>query len=94
MLHKQVSFIVDSKGAKQAAVVPIDIYNELMTLQKALSDNKPGERELYHFNGKGAEAHGYPARSETIRMKGISRNLRIELARRRARRSCASSLSG
>lgn len=60
MLHKQVSFIVDSKGAKQAAVVPIDIYNELMTLQKALSDNKPGERELYHFNGKGAEAHGYP----------------------------------
>ena len=60
MLHKQVSFIVDSKGVKQAAVVPIDIYNELMTLQKALSDNKPGERELYHFNGKGAEAHGYP----------------------------------
>jgi hypothetical protein len=53
MLHKQVSFIVDSKGVKQAAVVPIDIYNELMTLQKALSDNKPGERELYHFNGKG-----------------------------------------
>ena len=60
MLHKQVSFIVDSKGNKQAAVVPIEIYNELMTLQKALSDNKPGERELYHFNGKGAEAHGYP----------------------------------
>ena len=46
MLHKQVSFIVDSKGAKQAAVVPIDIYNELMTLQKALSDNKPGERAM------------------------------------------------
>ncbi len=54
MLHKQVSFIIDSKGNKQAAVVPIEIYNELMTLQKALSDNKPGERELYHFNGKGA----------------------------------------
>ena len=53
MLHKQVSFIIDSKGNKQAAVVPIEIYNELMTLQKALSDNKPGERELYHFNGKG-----------------------------------------
>ncbi|MGL5129609.1 MAG: DUF4357 domain-containing protein [Aeromonas popoffii] len=60
MLHKQVSFIIDSKGNKQAAVVPIEIYNELMTLQKALSDNTPGERELYHFNGKGAEAHGYP----------------------------------
>ena len=60
MLHKQVSFIIDSKGNKQAAVVPIEIYNELMTLQKALSDNRPGERELYHFNGKGAEAHGYP----------------------------------
>lgn len=53
MLHKQVSFIIDSKGNKQAAVVPIEIYNELMTLQKALSDNRPGERELYHFNGKG-----------------------------------------
>ncbi|MGL5337745.1 MAG: DUF4357 domain-containing protein, partial [Aeromonas veronii] len=49
MLHKQVSFIIDSKGNKQAAVVPIEIYNELMTLQKALSDNRPGERELYHF---------------------------------------------
>jgi len=60
MLHKQVSFIIDSKGNKRAAVVPIEIYNELMTLQKALSDNRPGERELYHFNGKGAEAHGYP----------------------------------
>ncbi len=40
-------------------MVPIEIYNELMTLQRR-SDNKPGERELYHFNGKGAEAHGYP----------------------------------
>ncbi|MGE6109118.1 DUF4357 domain-containing protein [Aeromonas sobria] len=60
MLHKQVNFIVDGKGNKQAAVVPIDIYNELMTLQKALADTKPGERERYHFGGKGAEAHGYP----------------------------------
>lgn len=60
MLHKQVNFIVDGKGNKQAAVVPIDIYNELMTLQKALADTKPGEREIYHFSGKGAESHGYP----------------------------------
>ena len=29
-------------ASSRAAVVPIDIYNELMTLQKALSDNKPG----------------------------------------------------
>ena len=42
MLHKASQFIVDSKGVKQAAVVPIDIYNELMTLQKAPLDNKPG----------------------------------------------------
>ncbi|PJG58333.1 DUF4357 domain-containing protein [Aeromonas cavernicola] len=60
MLNKQINFIVDNKGNKQAAVVPIDIYNELMTLQKALADNQPGERELYYFNGKGAQAYGYP----------------------------------
>ena len=59
MLHKQVSFIVDSKGVKQAAVVPIDIYNELMTLQKALSDNKPGSASSTTSTAR-AEAHGYP----------------------------------
>ncbi|MDO2947877.1 DUF4357 domain-containing protein [Aeromonas simiae] len=60
MLHKQVNFIVDGKGNKQAAVVPIDIYEELMALQRALSDSRPGEREIYHFSVKGAEAQGYP----------------------------------
>ena len=36
MLNKQVNFIVDSQGHRVAAVVPIDIFDELMTLQKAL----------------------------------------------------------
>ena len=49
MLKKQVNFIVDSQGNRIAAVVPIDIYDEIMTLQKALLTNKPGERELYRF---------------------------------------------
>lgn len=53
MLHKQVSFIIDSKGNKQAAVVPIEIYNELMTLQKALSDNRPGSASSTTSTAKG-----------------------------------------
>lgn len=60
LLQKQVSFIVDSKGNRQAAVVPIDIYEELMALQRALAESRPGEREIYHFSVKGAEAQGYP----------------------------------
>ena len=60
MLGKQVSFIVDHKGNRQAAVVPIDIYDELMALQKALATSTPGERERYYFSVKGADAVGYP----------------------------------
>lgn len=60
MFSKQVSFIVDSKGQRRAAVVPIEIYDELMTLQKALAHSAPGERERYFFSVKGAEARGYP----------------------------------
>ncbi|MFC3914471.1 DUF4357 domain-containing protein [Pseudaeromonas sharmana] len=60
MLGKQVSFIVDHKGNRQAAVVPIDIFDELMALQKALASSTPGERERYYFSVKGAEATGYP----------------------------------
>ena len=55
MLHKQVSFIVDSRGVKQAAVVPIDIYNELMTLQKASPTTSRGARAL-PLQRQGAEA--------------------------------------
>ena len=60
MLSKHVSFIVDQKGNRRAAVVPIDIFDELMALQKALSTSTPGQRERYFFSVKGAEASGYP----------------------------------
>ncbi len=60
MLSKHVSFIVDQKGQRRAAVVPIEIFDELMALQRALATNTPGERERYYFSVKGAEACGYP----------------------------------
>jgi len=60
MLNKQVNFIVDNQGNRIAAVVPIDIYDDLMTLQKALVSNKPGDREHYQFLVKDAQAKGYP----------------------------------
>lgn len=60
MLNKQVNFIVDAQGNRIAAVVPIDIYDDLMTLQKALSSAKPGDKEAYHFLVKDAQAKGYP----------------------------------
>ena len=58
MLSKHVSFIVDQKGNRRAAVVPIDIFDELMALQKALATSTPGQRERYFFSVKGAEASG------------------------------------
>lgn len=60
MFSKQVSFIVDHKGNRKAAVVPIEIFDELMAMQKALASRQPGEREQYQFAVKGAEALGYP----------------------------------
>ena len=45
MFSKQVSFIVDHKGNRKAAVVPIEIFDELMAMQKALASRQPGERE-------------------------------------------------
>ncbi len=60
MLNKQVNFLVDHQGNRIAAVVPIDIYDDLMLLQKALTSTKPGEREYYRFLVKDAEAKGYP----------------------------------
>ena len=60
MLSKHVSFIVDQKGQRRAAVVPIEIFDELMALQKALATSTPGQRERYFFSVKGAEASGYP----------------------------------
>ena len=60
MFSKQVSFIVDHKGNRKAAVVPIEIYDELMAMQKALGARQPGEKEIYRFVVKGAEASGYP----------------------------------
>ena len=57
---KQVSFIIDHKGNRQAAVVPIDIYDELMALQRALATTQPGQRERYYYSAKGVEAVGYP----------------------------------
>ena len=60
MFSKQVSFIVDHKGNRKAAVVPIEIFDELMAMHKALASRQPGEREQYQFAVKGAEALGYP----------------------------------
>lgn len=60
MLNKQVNFLVDAQGNRVAAVVPIAIYDDLMTLQRALSSSKPGDKELYQFMVKDAQAQGYP----------------------------------
>jgi hypothetical protein len=60
--NAKVGFIIDAKGNKTHAVVPIDIYEELLNLQLIFSEgNDLAERENYFFAVKGVNASGFPA---------------------------------
>ena len=55
-----VQFIVDPNGVRQAVVIPIDLYNELITLKQEIKTLKPALQESYQFHSKEAFATGYP----------------------------------
>lgn len=60
--NSKVGFIIDAKGNKTHAVVPIDLYEELLNLQLIFSENSDfTERENYYFAVKGVNASGFPA---------------------------------
>lgn len=59
-MNKQVQFIVDANGVRQAVVLPIDLYNELVSIKKEIKALKPAQQESYHFESKHAVAKGYP----------------------------------
>ncbi|MCE2593917.1 DUF4357 domain-containing protein [Motilimonas cestriensis] len=59
-MSNSVQFLVDANGVRQAVVIPIDLYNELITLKQEIKTLKPAQQESYHFQSKEALANGYP----------------------------------
>lgn len=55
-----VHFITDSKGIKQAAVLPIALYHELLALKSILPESCHLKPAKFHFEVKGITAYGYP----------------------------------
>ena len=57
---ESVCFITDNDGQRQAAVLPIRLYHQLLALRSMLPEYDPANQTLFHFNAKGLSASGYP----------------------------------
>lgn len=77
----QISFIIDSQGKRQAAIIPISMYQQLIALQNLLSedDSQSKTKADFQFEVKLARAFGYPVGSKTrpgfVVVKGSTANL-------------------
>ncbi|CAG8999962.1 MAG: hypothetical protein CENE_01945 [Candidatus Celerinatantimonas neptuna] len=77
----QVSFIIDAQGHRQAAIIPISMYQQLLALQSLLSEDDPQDKTKadFQFEVKSAKAFGYPVGSKTrpgfMVVKGSTANL-------------------
>ncbi|CAG9295508.1 DUF4357 domain-containing protein [Celerinatantimonas diazotrophica] len=77
----QVSFIVDTQGHRQAAIIPMNMYQQLLALQQLLDEEGAGSQLQadFHFEVKQAKAYGYPVGSKTrpnfVVTKGSTANL-------------------
>ena len=61
MDENKVKFILDGRGNKTHAVLPIAVYRSLLSLREMLSPRAlPSGEELYFFRAKGLTASGYP----------------------------------
>ncbi len=61
MAYKEVLFLTDAQGIKTHAVIPIEVYNQLLSLKGLIKDTVPlGTHEMYTFSVKGAIASGFP----------------------------------
>ncbi|MFM2486113.1 DUF4357 domain-containing protein [Celerinatantimonas yamalensis] len=78
---RQVNFIVDAKGHRQAAIMPIRMYQQLLALQQLLDSSSSTTKPSgdFQFEVKQAKAFGYPVGSKTrprfVVVKGSSANL-------------------
>ncbi|MFM2479092.1 DUF4357 domain-containing protein [Celerinatantimonas sp. MCCC 1A17872] len=77
----QVSFIVDAQGHRQAAIMPMKMYQQLLALQQLLDDGgaQAQPQADFYFEVKQAKAYGYPVGSKSrpnfVVTKGSSANL-------------------
>lgn len=55
-----VHFLSDSNGHKQAAVIPMSLYHDLLSLKALISDNHQHPQQLFYFEVKGIKAIGFP----------------------------------
>jgi len=61
MTDKEVSFITDLHGKKTHAILPINVYNQLISLGELVKNTAPlGGHELYTFSIRNISAKGYP----------------------------------
>ena len=77
-MNNSVQFLVDANGVRQAVVIPIDLYNELINLKQEISSLKPAQQESYQFQSKEALATGYPkgdvAKPSFVVLRGSTAN--------------------
>ena len=61
MAEKEVSFITDLQGKKTHAILPINVYNQLIALRELVKNTAPlGAHEIYTFSIRNISAKGYP----------------------------------
>ena len=61
MADREVHFITDEKGKRTQAIIPIEVYTQLVALKGLLKHTAPlGDHELYTFSIKNLTAKGYP----------------------------------
>lgn len=61
MADREVHFITDEKGKRTHAIIPIEVYTQLVALKGVLKHTAPlGDHELYTFSIKNLTAKGYP----------------------------------
>ncbi|MGN1280569.1 MAG: DUF4357 domain-containing protein [Succinivibrio sp.] len=61
MAQKAVQFITDRNGRRTHAVIPVEIYEQLLGLRDLIKTSKPAaELELYTLSLRNISARGYP----------------------------------
>jgi len=55
-----VHFIADGNGNKQAAVLPISLYHDLLAFKALLPESNKHEQSHFSFEVKGIKAFGFP----------------------------------
>ncbi|WP_432460753.1 MULTISPECIES: DUF4357 domain-containing protein [unclassified Agarivorans] len=75
----KVNFVIDGDGRKTAAIIPIELYQQLLSLRELVAQSNTKELSAdYSFSVKQAVAYGYPVGAKNkpgfIVIKGSTAN--------------------